>query len=348
MNLKTTAADAPESNEPEQKKEEEKATRTVKIGDNEFPLEERVVETKEGEFGFYFLVVDSAEKWAAAEIFHGTHYLGGVSASQKMKVPMNGVSLKDWEEVERIHSLPKSPSPEDAEDPNIQDEYNRKQSEALAARRVMLFEISTGKKIPGETTEEKVAWLLKRNPRDIESMFTDLQNRICNLAEGHLVANYTEKTLEQQASSVKELTSFEDWSVASDATHYFRMHRQTEDYIVEFPLKGMSSEDRMAIEAACKDPKPPNIPARDPVTKRFDPSRIVPNYEDPAWLGRVRAVNQKRIAMYLDKCLVFKIPGDNEKERYDWASERVVGDIVRLRDFIEREITGMGQHYDFF
>lgn len=331
---------------PELQTENQKEKKTVTISGKEFELEQRILKTESGEYDFYFLVIDSPDKWAPANEIKGHHVIN--IGQRKVNVQVSGVTLRDWSDVELKHPMPRTPDADQLKDESVENEHQRKCALVLAKRRCVFFELSTGKSIPGNTLDDKAVWLMQRNPRDIEDMFSAIQNRICNLQGGRLVDTYNSLASEAEGYSVKEFESFEDWGVASESTHQFLMNRQVDDYIIEIPLKGMSSEERMQIETECKDPVPPKIPARDPVTKRFDPTKLVSNFEDPAWQRKLQIVNEKRIAMTLTRCLMFQVPGDNYQEKYHWLAERLVGDVIQLKEYIEREIVGMGAHYDFF
>lgn len=323
--------------------------RTVSIDGKEYDLTRRVIGTKDGDRHYDFLVIDSPSKWAAAAEFKGSHdmQLGG---DRPLRVGMRGLSYDEWARIEMQSPMPSLPEDADTDKPEVLTEHERKVEMAIAQRRVLFFELSTGKTIPGAKLEEKALWLMQRSPKTITSMFESMQNVVCNFTDGPLINSYIYDSVMEKSDSAAfhEFSNFDDWTIASESRYFFRVHRQTDDYLVEFPLRGISAEDKQKIEDQTQTPPAPKILGRDPITKRMDPSRQIPNFNDPAWKERARTVQNKRIVMFFEACLVFEIPGSNYQEKYKWLSARLVGDIVRLRKYIETEIAGLGAHYEGF
>lgn len=318
-----------------------------------FPLERRTLNVEGRDVSFDFLVIDSAEKWDIASGVSGEFLMetGQHDASSQLRVMLSGLSLKEWEDIEAANPIPTAP--QDAElTEDSKAKYEHDFEIALMRKRVAVLEASTGKTIPGGTTEEKVSFLGQRNPRMTERLFAHVQDVICNLNENPidgLLEQYEMFLLDSsKTSGVIDFNSFEDWDTAVNSQYCFRMSRSGDPYILEFPIRGISQEVRHKIETDTREPQPPRIPRRDPVTKRFDRSNLVLNYEDPSWLQRVKAIHQHRTAMYFDAALMFKVPGGNYMEKYGWISARLIGDVIRLKKYIEKEIIGLAGDLDFF
>jgi len=320
--------------------------------DKKFPLERRTLNVEGKDVPFDFLVIDSAEKWDVARGAHGEFLMetGQRDASDQLRFALSGLSLKEWEDIESANPIPSTPRDDELTDAT-RIQYELDFEIALMRKRVVVLEASTGRKIPGKTPEEKVQFLSQRNPRMTERLFAHVQDVICNLGErpGELLEQYEMFMLDSsKASGVIDFNSFDDWDTAVNSQYCFRMSRPGDSYILEFPIKGISQEIRHKIETETREPQPPRIPNRDPITIRFDRTNLVPNYDDPAWMQRVKAIHQHRTAMYFDAALMFKVPGGNYMEKYRWISARLIGDVIRLKKYIEKEIVGLAGDLDFF
>lgn len=307
-------------------------------------------ETEAAEFDV--LVVDRHDLWVAARDLSTTYNMPIVGSQKTRSFPLQGVSLRDWEHIEAIHTIPELK--EDESDPEanskIRIEHERKKAAAILRKQCAVFEKSTGKSIPGDTIDEKVNFLSQRNPGEIEALWNYIYLSMCSMTDGGLMQSYNTLAAksERDNSEILSFGSFEDWTTACETQYIFRMQRPFEKYIIEFPLRAISEEQKQAIEAETREPEAPRVPKRDPRTKRFDPTQLVPNLQDPAWLQSMRAINQKRTAMFFSACLTFNIPGDNWQDKYAWISEKLVGDVIRVKRFIEHEIVNIGSRYDFF
>lgn len=294
---------------------------------------------------FDFLVVDTAEKWQPANEFYSMYDMPLVGTSKKIRFHLQGISLAAWEEMEQDHKLPEWES-----DGTPDVEFEQRREQILSEKFSHVFELALGKKLPGESYAEKATYLRQLNPGEVQALFLFVQNTACNYRNGELIDTYMRAVLSRMdaESDLVEFSGFEEWKVATEACYVFRMHRPFEDYLIEFPLKNISSEDRSRIEAECRDPEPPRKPKRDSKTKRIIAGETEPDFMDDHWLKKCRAVNQKKLVMYLDACLPFQLPGENQLKQYEWVSQRLMGDVVRLKEFIEQELCGYASRYSFF
>jgi hypothetical protein len=310
--------------------------------------EVRSVKNKNGVSNFNVLVVDTAEKWLPANAIHAAYNMPITGSNRSMRFNLYGVSLQDWEEAEINFPVPQRLEDENANDAAKQARLTAVDA-AVIRKRCFLFEKALQQQIPGKDIDEKVAYLSQRTTGEIEALHRFIEGSLANFTDGELLQTFHSMTMAaNEDNEVITFTGFGDWQVASETKYIFRMHRATEQHLVEFPLKGISEEVRKDIDLQCKDPEPPRIPRKDPTTGRFDPSVLVPNYEDYTWKKSVRAINQMRIVRLLSACLPFEIPGGNNQEQYKWLAQRAVGDVIRIRNFINNEILGVGARYDFF
>lgn len=294
---------------------------------------------------FKIVIIDSPEKWQAA-IEVGANYTMALPGGSKMQFKLCGVSLKDYEEAETSHPIQRV-----NEDASEQEQAAQRAEieSAISRKQCCILEKALRKPIPGETIDAKVAYLSQRTSGEIEALYKFVQETLGNLVDGNMMQAFLISTTKKDKDDdVVEFSDFSDWKTAAETKYTMRMHRGVQDFLIEFPLKGVSEEARREIDLQCKEPDPPKIPKRDPKTGRFDPSILVPNYEDHTWKRSLRAVNQIRTVKTFAACLPFEIPGGNDQQKYAWISERLVGDVVRLKRFIDTEIIGIGAKLDLF
>jgi hypothetical protein len=298
------------------------------------------------EYEFKFLVIDSAEKWEIASTIFSDYDMPLLGKGQVLRFTLKGVSLADWERVEIEHRIPKWDDNQGVET----EDHKQLVELALSCKRAQVIEVSSGKKIPGEDYAAKSKALQSLNPGEVLALYYHIQNIVCSMDNGNLFGQYQRVAAEASANfkdRVVTFDSFDVWQKATETPYIFRMQRPTEDYILEFPLKNISAEAKLAIDSETREPEAPKVPARDPQSRKFIPNQLVPDYNDVGWLSRVRAIHQKRTVMFFSACLPFDIPGQNEKEKYEWLSQRLVGDVVRLRNFIEEELCEYHSRYNF-
>lgn len=298
------------------------------------------------EYVFDFLIVDDPEKWVPAEKITGQYDMPMLGRGTSLRFNLTGVSSKAWEEIEIQHPISKW----NFEGRQPDDEFMRKHELEIAAKQAHIIELSSGKIIPGENHAAKAVALQKMNGGEVEALYRYIQSVVCGTEDGRLFQQFKRVCgdIDIKSADVMEFTDFTDWQKASEFGYVFRMQRPGDDFILEFPLKNISSEAKQTIESETRDPEPPQIPDRDPTTGKMMPHKMVPDYNDSAWLIRCRAVAQKRITMFFNACLPFQIPGQNLMQQYEWLSCRLVGDVVRVQRFIEDELCGYRSRFDFF
>jgi hypothetical protein len=304
-------------------------------------LERRTIKSPEGrEYAFDFLVIDSVEKWLIAEETKGEFHLP-LNDGRVMRLRMSGINLRDWNEIEEKYVLPEREGNED------EATFKRKHDSVQILKELAILEKAIGQKIPGETDDDRLTFMANKNEADLESMFNFITNSLCAMTDGSMVDSY--ETVSRVAKQeVVEFAGFDDWQAASETRHVFRMQRPGDEFIIEFPFRGIDMKTRQRIDEQTKMPDAPQIPMRDPVTKKLIQGQMTSNLKDPVWRKQCRSVNQKRIVLYFEACLPFEIPGANEYEKYDWISRRLLGDVVRAKTFIEQQILDYTGRYDFF
>lgn len=308
--------------------------------------EVRKIQTKTGVKEFKIVKIERAEDWPTADKFEMDYLMSQPGNKTKMKIPMKGISLAAWEKIETDNIIPQVEN--DAPD-DVKEDIASMALDAENKKTVSLFEEVIGRKVPGESFTEKIAFLNQRNSGEIDAIKFFIKTRAGAITDGSLIGEYLSAIDSDVKQEVIQFTGFDDWKAATESKHTFRTHRPFEDYIVEFPVRGISQEKKNEITERTKEPKPPMVPGRskdDP--RKFDRNRMVPNRTDPSFLQQVRAANQLRVVLYFNECLMFTIPGGNEMEQYNWIASHLIGDVVKLRSFIEDEIANYQGYYDFF
>jgi hypothetical protein len=308
--------------------------------------ETRKINTKTGVKEFKIIKIERAEDWPTADKFEMDYLMSQPNSKTKIRIPMKGISLSAWEKIEADNIIPQVQE----DDPDeVKDDIAQMAAVAENKKTISLFEEVIGQKIPGESFEEKISFLNKRNAGEIDAIKFFIRTRAGAISDGSLIGEYLTAIDSDTKQEVIQFTGFDDWKTATESKHTLRIHRPFEDYIVEFPVKGLSQEKKQEITERTKEPKPPMVPARskeDP--RRFDRNRLIPNRTDPSFLQQVRAANQLRTAMYFNECMMFTIPGGNEMEQYNWIASHLIGDVLKLKNFIEDEIANYMGYYDFF
>lgn len=312
-----------------------------------FPLETRTVEFEEIEHKYQFLIVDTADKWESAEVFKSPFQMRVPGKNQIVQFQLSGISYNQWDQIERKFPRPR---PIEINKPNrdqLQAALEQREYEMKLNRRCEIFEVAIGKPIPGSTKEEKAAWLNQMGAGEVSVLFDHIVDYQSNMSDGTLLQSYVQQAIEKNMEVV-EVDSLETWASLSCAGSFFRMQRPFEEYILEFPLKQLTEETKRNIATNTKDPVPPSKPGRNPVNNRPDPSIPEYNYDDPAYLRAMHATAQKRLLLHLEAVLPFQIPGIKQEDRLEWIGKRLLGDVVRLRNFIEDEIIEYRGRLNFF
>lgn len=318
-------------------------TKAIRPLDLTTQLEERELVNQEKQKSiFKVLSINSSELWLPA-IEHSSEYDLKVRNSSNVKrFTLKGVCFSELENSEAEFQLPES-----AEDEDDTADYNKQKAITLQKRKVKLLEHSSGFIIPGNSLDDKVRWLELRAQGEVDTLFNYVSDVMGNFYDNPILSEFTSLAL-RQATNIISVSDFSQWEEAANTETVFRMARPFEKYIIEFPLKSISTKDKQEIDEQTKEPIPPKLPRRDKETGRIDPTRLEPNYRDPHYKERLRVINQKRFAMVIQAALMFDIPGGNWEQKYQWISQRIVGDVIRLRNFIDEEILGYKSRYDFF
>lgn len=312
-----------------------------------FPLETRTVQIEGQDREFDFLVVDKPEKWEEATTFRQSLKLGFPGTPRILKIPVRGLSYSEWLDIETKYTMPIQSAMQDMNEVQKQ-EYQDKQKSVENYRSIAVFEKATGKEIPGGSLEEKVAWLSHLGSGDSEIVFSRILEHFSNMQEGTLLTDYLDAIRSKDNQEVFEFNDFDDWIKASEIGYRFQMQRPFESYFVEIQLKKLDDQTKKEIGDQTKDPLPPSKPGKNPTTGMPDPAFPIYNWDDSRYRNQVKANSQRRLILLLNAVMPFEIPGKDEAAQLEWVGKRLLGDVVRLRSFLEENVINYRGRVNFF
>lgn len=311
-------------------------------------FDDRKMTSKDGmEYDFKVLVVDSPDKWKAASELKHDFSMPLPGSQTSIKFPMQGISYSQWEDTERNTLLPEAEINEETNKPIVTAEFTNERERMISLRRLRLLEISVGCSIPGATDDDKIDWLQERSNGDIEALHTVINSVVGGMNDGPILTRYQTVSRSSSEGNVIAFKSFDDWTVASESSCYFRVQHYMEDFITEFPLRNIPKKLKMEIDEQTKDPEPPKIMKRDSAGK-LDFKSFEFNFRDPHYIKKSIAVQHKRMVMLCEATLMFELPGSSMQDKWNWLSSRLFGDVHRLETFISDSILGVGSRFNFF
>jgi len=311
----------------------------------------QTIEIKDGDsvYPVKILNVNTATAWPKASEIERIMDINTFDSGKKVRLKMRGISLSQWTAVEEKNPILDHDEQIDSKKTEL---YEQLEKEAIALKRMELFEIATGKKIPGATKQEKINWLESKPAADMDAIFIFIRLKLCNFrpefgsADEEMLDAY-ERYL-QGNSEIVEPDSADDIFSALSSDFCFRFQRPGDDYITQFKMRHISSQDFREIELETKTPEAPIVPFRDALTGSLVPGKTSRNTKDPAYLAKLAAVAKLKTLRILQKCLMFEIPGTSDQERIAWIGERLIGDVLRIKRYIEEEVMGVASRYNFF
>lgn len=321
--------------------EEEEKNIGVEI--REFKLEGESIKYK-------MLNITKPEQWQPASDFKLFFNMVSPGSETTSVWELNGISYGD---ISRLNELYEEPFFEErsecsaSEQIALKNHYEKEKSKWENSRRVSILEMATGYSVPGETLEEKIEFITTRDAGELEALNHYIADICTSLSEGR-EAEMMKQIASLSTASVKKVSNFNDWVKSSGTQAFFRICRPFQDYIVQIPLAGISSKRKLEIDSECMTPIPPKVMGIDPATGRPSPKYLKDNTKDKDYIRAVNAVNDKWIVLMADECLPFKIPGETLEEKKVWISQRLAGDVYKLRQFINAELCGVLSRYNFF
>lgn len=311
----------------------------------------QTIEVRDGEsiYPVKILNIDSAEKWQRASDITRSMDIKTFDSGRKVRIKMKGISLSQWTAVEDRNPIPDQDDYPDGKKTEVHEQIER---EAVSMKRIELFELATGMKIPGSSKSERIAWLDSKPSADMDAIFLFIRLKLCNFkpefgSPDEQMLNAYETYL-QGNEEIVEPGNAEDIFSALSTDFCFRFQRPGDDYITQFKMRHMSSQDYKELELETRSPEAPIVPFRDHVTGNLIPGKTTRNTKDPTYLSKLSAVAKLKTLRILQKCLTFEIPGTTDHERISWIGDRLIGDVLRIKRYIEEEVMGVSSRYNFF
>jgi len=296
---------------------------------------------------FKFIVIDRPEKWEAAKDFKHDFLMKIPGTDETFSIPMTGLSYDQLTDV-----IVKFPFPEWDEDDGVMPAtVVAARERTTVQRRIAILETALGMMIPGSTFEQKRDSLNKTNTGNLDVLEAFARGQLSNLegTPGLELMNYNQMRQRFPQENVIDVKSFEDFLDRSNSVvHFFRMNRYQQDYIVEFPLKSLTQENKEEIEKRTPEPEPPIMPVHHQVTGRILPGKTRVNTEDPTYIRALNKAKKMRTVMYLNACLPFRLPGESEEDQVAWLGGRLAGDVRQINTYINDVILGVDGRYNLF
>lgn len=236
---------------------------------------------------------------------------------------MRGVSDSEWSYIQSANVLPDPRDKDEENDPEFLAVHNRNAD----LRRIALFELVLGEKVPGNTEAEKLRWLRSQCTVSVQSLFEMIQAVALGLEVGDAEPHYNMHRLESPDEC--EFSGFAN--LATDPSYSFVRGRKGQDYVSVFAMNAITEDVKQRIEADNRIDPPPTRPGTNP-DGSFDYANAQPWYDEPVYKARSERMKAEKTKAYINHCLPFAVPDD------DWIGARMTGDILRMKLFIQQEL----------
>lgn len=310
-------------------------------------FEKRIITSEENgqkiEREFQIQVIKSSEDFKPAAEYQQIYSVKFLGQKRVMRLPVRGISFGEWEQVDDEFKMPESPeNPNDKE----KEEHDKEREGVLKLRQIKIFEMATGKSIPGESNELKAEWIGDNiGVGELQGLYHFILENGSNVAPGSLLPMY-EQAEEASEKIVSDFNNFDEWALLSNSGTVFRMQRPFENFLVEIPLKQVTERMKKAIDEQSKCPPPPSRARIDKNTGKQ--IGTITDWNNPNYKQQAKLSNRRSIVHLFDACLNFVIPGDSIDSKYKWIASLLLGDVVKLRNFIEQEVFSYRNKIDFF
>ena len=147
--------------------------------------------------------------------------------------------------------------------------------------------------------------------------------------------------------TIRIVDQWDDWSC--DNAAWIEFPRQ-DGSVDRFLCRGLSGEDIDYVEKQCTPPDPPRKPKYGLDNK---PAIIAgraqsePDYEDKEYKQKLTEYSSKRVVLILERGLVKpdgkKMPGNNWHEKFAFLNKKLRGDVLKLAQFINIDLSNLKQ-----
>lgn len=246
---------------------------------------------------------------------------------------IRGVSDSELSYIQGKNEVPEAKDDNEERDPGFIELRDRR----VDLRKVSLFELAIGEKIPGNTEGEKLKWLRGQCTISIQNLYDVIQDVSLGLGSNDNEGHYRMHLLE--SPDAREFLSFA--ALEEDPTYSFIRGRQGQDYVNVFAMNAITEEVKLSIENSNKLDPPPMRPSKSP-DGTLDYKNAEPWFDEPMYKLRTDKAKKAKSAAYMSHCIPFNIPDD------DWIGKRMAGDVLRMKLFIQQELLDPSIRTSFF
>ncbi len=319
-----------------------KAIPTAKINGRDFPLESKVYKPDGEAKVFSIFKLDDPEKWVAAVDCKSEVIVTIPGSTQVVTVPLNAISFKQWQATEVQFPFDDD---EDTKDIAKRRDAEQKREAVEESRKVRVLEFGTGQTIPGETEEEKKAWLRKLPHNYINAINDHLLGPGSNLnpprTEPEIIL------LENCISSAPvAMGGLETWNRIFDIGTSFRFKRISDAFITEIPIRLVSEEVKMKVRNETPAPIPPSRPGRN-AAGQISMDSPVYDFENKQYI-KAEADNEMHRTVLMFEAALFPLPGETIPEKMEWLSNRPLGDVLQVKAFLRDKVFGYQGGLQYF
>jgi hypothetical protein len=205
---------------------------------------------------FKVLVLDSPDKWEEAV---NVKFSRDIQIdSKKIKLNLRCVPYGAYKYISENFEVPEEYSEEEDDSQQKSDSSDL----IILKRKVLFFEAATGSPIAGKDLDEKAVNLAKRPIAIVDKIFDIINHWACAVIDDDSTEEFN--AVRNKESTVVECNNIDDVfdSGSNVSDRVFTFTRPFQDFIIQVPLKSISSERRSQIENECKIPPPPRRPGK--------------------------------------------------------------------------------------
>ena len=282
------------------------------------------------------VMIDGSDKWTAADTIVKDVQVDTLDGPATFKI--KAMSGDDHSRMLATIVNPEAPLVQNfrgVNTPNEEDnDYLMAKAEVELKRRVMAIDMCW-MEIPGDTLDSKVQWASENlHHRDeIKQLYHSILQ----------VSGFGSGRIEQTKNMPVIITDPKAWAESARRPAQLVFTRTNGDKIA-FILKPISRIVSMQIEQSCPEPEVPSVPAPGKASRM---KQFVKNDKDPAYLQKVKAMQDKRQVLVFEASLDWKLPGDDFESKVSWLNKRPAGEISGMYTTIMNTVNKFQGRSDF-
>lgn len=153
--------------------------------------------------------------------------------------------------------------------------------------------------------------------------------------------------MDKKKEDTRVVETWEDWN--GENTAWIEFPRK-DGKIDKFLCRGLSGEDVDYINKQCTPPTPPRKPKYGSDNKPViigGRAQTEPDFENEGYKAQAEELGNKKVVLILSRGLVKpdgeKIPGNTWKEKFANLNKKLRGDVLKLVNFINLELSNLQQ-----